>query len=639
MKEKFQTFAQLCTRSLAGDPMLRLEVEREQESHLEDVYEEERSEGKSESEAEDQAKKRFGEPEELAQSLLDANLRRLKLRARIRLAIKVALIPAILVGLVLCINLRTLSAMIMLGRHRETKTESLQEKMINAQIRSDMRTIDKADKDFVMNFLGLWQCGKESEWELERYRANPDSRIFTANYALSLIPSPNEHWEEQNCRELRNVIEHGRRIDPDNALYDYLEVKLILHPALTWHPGKTPKTAGYYTIADRAEFDRGMKLYLAALEKPFVNTYNMDVVKKAQQLLNPRKDLLGMMENISIYGSVPFRFNAEVRALTRESIFYGETLEKEGKSKEAKAYFDSWRQFIPQMLEHNSDMLMEVRNYYGCIRAYLASARQRGDTGETEKLKKIENIIAKWDLRRDPNGEGTWKHSGLFSAIFLSQLHEKIEIEDLAPGRKLTYLVSDTISMALQSLLLGYIIAVLALTVLILRLFGKRPFLVVLSRQSYLKILTWGILSPIALFLIYTHIDFLGGRNVAIGWNLPRFLIGQLGFILVFPLVFGAVFTAQLRKQGEILGFAKGKLPSATVGLNLLCGFVALLLITGGILRPLLSKECGYWVTKDPLLKCGIGFSKPETQITAELGSKLRLAIDSTDYAGNSAKN
>lgn len=73
MKEQLKAFTRLCTRSLSGDPALRLEIGRELETHLEDAYDEERCDGKTETEAEEFAKKRFGEPEELAQSLLDAN--------------------------------------------------------------------------------------------------------------------------------------------------------------------------------------------------------------------------------------------------------------------------------------------------------------------------------------------------------------------------------------------------------------------------------------------------------------------------------------------------------------------------------------------------------------------------------------
>jgi len=629
MKEQFQTFAQLCTRSLADDPALRLEVEQELEGHLEDACEEEQSEGKSESEAEDQAKKRFGEPEELAQSLLDANRRKLKLRARIRLAAKIALIPVILIGLALCIDLRTLTGISLLispGRSLASPN-TWQEKLFLANITHDINRLHEKDQKSIRNFLQPWTPGKKSLWQKERYETNPDSRAYTAAYALSQFSSE-VHWTDEERANYLRLLEHGRRIDPDNALYDYLEANLVTITALNM---EKKKQVWHYTVEDRAALDRGMKLYLAALEKPFVNTYSMEMPAEVRRLLNPRKDFFGLLERINIYANTPLPFVAQMRAINRKSMVYGEILLKEGKTAEAEKYLHSWRKFIPQQQKYNSNTLIEVLVCYGCIGVYLDSAQKRGDTVEAEKLNRISAILRDWKAQKSSNNHNILKHGGILSGIYLPALKEEIPVREFEPERKLSYLVGDLGSLALLSLFLTTLIIIFGIGLLMSRVAGHRPFLLFLPLKSYRKILIFGILIPIGIFLLYTHIDLLGGRDLSVQMNLLRWFLGVVGIVFVFPLFFEHIFLRELKKQGKRLGFRNGKLPFATNCLNRVFAFAVLLLVTGCILRPLLVWECRRYIARDGLFGTDTGYSQVELRVANQLNSKLADAIAAAD--------
>lgn len=638
MKEQFQSFTQLCTRSLADDPALRLEVGHELETHLEDACVEERSEGKSETEAENLAKKRFGEPEELAQSLLDANRKRLKLRARIRLAVKVALIPVILIGLALCIDLRTMAGICLLLNPTKffAPANSWQEKVFLAVATHDISHLHKEDQEFVRHFLQLWTPGKKSSWQRERYEKDPENRIFAANYVLSIIPDEKPGSTDKGRANYLRILEHGRRIDPDNALYDYLEADLVMHSALKWEKtehgiGPKKKTDWHYTVEDRAAFDHGMKLYLAALKKPFVNTCSMEPSTEACRLLNPQKDFLGLLERISIYANTHLGFLNRTREFSRKSVAYGEILLKEGKTAEAEKYFHSWRTFIPQQQKYNSNTLIEVLVYCSCIGTYLDSAQKRGDTVEAEKLNRIYTILQEWKERKDSNNDNIRKHGGILSGIFLSALKEKIPVRELEPERKLSYLIGDLAALALLSLLLMVLIVSFGIGVLISYFTGRRPFLLLLPLKSYQKILLFGVLIPIGIVLLYTHIDVLGGRDLSIQANLLRWGLGVTGIVLIFPFVFSEIFLHELKKQGKQLGFRRGKLPFATASLNMLCAFALLLFVTGCLLRPLLAWECRYRLAQDRLLNTTTGFTQLENQVTVELNAELADAIAKAD--------
>ena len=628
MKEQFQSFTQLCTRSLADDPALRLEVGHELEGHLEDACAEERSEGKSEAEAEDQAKKRFGEPEELAQSLLDANRRKLKLRARIRLAAKIALIPAILIGLALCIDLRMLTGFTLLCKLGDPwgfpYAQCLPDEWFRPVMEHELNHLPESERDLVRANLLLCAPRGKSPWEKACYEANPESPLFTANYALSLAQQLDRGQGEKERAEYLRVLERGRRIDPDNALYDYLEADLVLRSALTFENDK-------YEIRDRAALDRGMRIYLAALQKPFARTYAMDLSDTICRRLNPANDYLGMLERISIYSTTPMNFISIERKLTIIDLFYGELLLKEGKTAEAEPYFNAWRKFIPQIQKFDSRNLIEALVGYSCIKLYREAAEKRGDTAEAETLAKIYAPMKNWKEKGSRNTESLAKHSGMLTEMLLPPMREEVPADQFAPDRRLTYLLFDLAGLAVLSILLTICILFLAVAVAAARLMGKRPFLLLLPWKSYLRILVWGIAVPIAAFLLYTHIDALGGRDLSVRLNHPRLWAGFIGIILVFPVIFELVYLREQRKLGKHLGFRKGILPFATTYLNQLFAFAALLLITGCVLRPLLTWECRYYIAENKLFSADRGY----TQVEVETGNRLNAELADAIAAAN----
>jgi uncharacterized Tic20 family protein len=130
---------------------------------------------------------------------------------------------------------------------------------------------------------------------------------------------------------------------------------------------------------------------------------------------------------------------------------------------------------------------------------------------------------------------------------------------------------------------------------------------------------------------LYTHIDGFSGRNLSVQANLLRWGLGMLGIVIIFPLIFESLFAWQLKKQGKILGFTGGKVPFATLCLNQLFAFAALLLVTGCVLRPLLAWECRRCIEKDEVFNTDRGFTKVEAETATRLNAELADAIAAAD--------
>lgn len=93
-----------CTDPLREDWTLRQEVAQELRSHLEEKYAELRLQGLSPEECEARAVRCFGVPEEIGAGLFRANFHRLRRWAKVRFAIRILTVPAVLAALLLVLN-------------------------------------------------------------------------------------------------------------------------------------------------------------------------------------------------------------------------------------------------------------------------------------------------------------------------------------------------------------------------------------------------------------------------------------------------------------------------------------------------------------------------------------------------------
>ena len=635
MENPFKTFVATCTRSLADDEAMRREVSFELNSHLEEAYEEELSRAESPEEAAEMAKKRFGQPEELAVQLLNANIKRFSFRARMRRLLKIFIIPLLILGVILCIDLRTWVSVAIFCQYITPVPDSVSNAVkwfyrVELRSHSPAREILTAD----------W--GEELALAESLYDLDPDSRIYNAVYAQHLASelTSNTKEGEKNIYTpeqdeifdtFKRIITHGRTIDPDNALYDYLEASVLASRSLVWHEIveptvidgiETERTVKKYSIADRAELDRAMMIYLDGLKKPVMESYFYQLSEAACDSLPEGNDVLRMMEEGSINVTRIITHIAMLRLLTSQVIFYSQVLREEGKQSSAE-WLNSWEYFLPQILKGKYVFLdvFAVRYMAGI---YLDALHEEGL--DAPQLTNLRAVGDEWFALENPNEDIMREKKIIFSRVVAPKLDYELPSEYFTAENKLYFSIFDLLLLLPLALVLIIGAIVFALVAVIVRLFGRHPFIIILSIRDYLKILLIGIVLPLAVFYLYLHGSYFSGSDKTMEDILFRLVCVDVPFMVIYPVYFNLIVWWQLRKAGKNMGFRRGKIPLGTYCLNMMFFMVALLFITGGILRYAFNYDCKKYLAESGLNSTR-HFITLEAQVANNLGKRMLDAL------------
>ena len=130
------------------------------------------------------------------------------------------------------------------------------------------------------------------------------------------------------------------------------------------------------------------------------------------------------------------------------------------------------------------------------------------------------------------------------------------------------------------------------------------------------------MLLPLAVFLLYTHVDFLSGREFSFRMNWIRLFIG-IGFLLFLWIPLSAI----VRRE------TKGKL-FASYARSMLFPLALFLFLTGAVLRPLFDWEISHYWRRDTLFRNSKWSSVPEDQAHDLLAEKLKMFIQGKDKGG-----
>ncbi len=574
----FDKLAEQAASGLKGDQELYLDVKQELRSHLEEKAEKFAHDGHPEDESADLAKKSFGSPLDVAADLLNANKRRMKLRALFRLAFGALIVPvAILLALYL-------------GYGRFARLQATL-----APIIRDINFLDYGNWSpmHTLPFLGIDESrdryGEDLLYHLEypmsypdrireyweAHRQEPDSRIYYAYYAL--------FYKNEDERVYLGTMRLGEQIEPQNALYNVLLAEWYLKRGM-YERGEGPH--GYDEsqkdrLANQRLFDLGIAELRKAIEKPCLRSYQEELLRKKLGTL-PRPLLsedYAAMFSMTVRERFPHL--PRYRNLARRIPGSARILMSQGKSAEAEAVMDMWKPYSRLLLSDSDTALINglltmgsaklmtkaavevydsmgakakaenARHTYVRLKAVQDAVSKAAHPSRAEEVKKA-GVVCEHCL---PPPQPFGQHGSYLAKTLLNGfIGRGVTVNDLAPGRMHEHVLAEEATV--QALLAVFVLLMIAailqgfLSLLRLRRAASVPLLLILPAHDILRALLLGILLPMVVYWIYSRLPAIGGRQFGFTSTMhPRFIAEYVILGLAMILIPMAIVRRKIRQR------------------------------------------------------------------------------------------
>ena len=284
------------TEKLRHDRELRLDISHELQTHLDEAIDEYKASDYDEEAAITQAIKDMGDAEELADDLWQSNRFRMKLRAWCWWIARLSLWPACVLvtfGFIIT-GLSHVGMLQHSGEYGEVPDTGrfnpihLTSKLIEEHMRSRMspaqRLIAFGDEK-ASDQIQCWKALRD---------AFPDEPLYQLKYIGTLINTANNEKKPENKLVL-DELQRGRKLDPDNGVYDLIEASLLIRdvkfvedakqslvfPALRNKPTSDPNEPHHpYCFESPQSLDE-MKQAISLLERavyhPYITLHMMDM--------------------------------------------------------------------------------------------------------------------------------------------------------------------------------------------------------------------------------------------------------------------------------------------------------------------------------------------------------------------------
>ncbi len=517
-----------CTESLRGDWNLQQEVAQELRSHLEEKCAELKQQGLSPEECAARAVQCFGAPEEIGAGLFRANFRRLRRWAKVRFAIRILTVPAVLAALLLVLNFDVIGGL-----------ERLR----------DLRLFDAIPlPEFLFEAAGWWNAVPPAD-------AVESSSGDLPGLADRIVAG------ERRAGGRSGFFDVAIRHEPENALYRYEKAAALVTESVpeiaTADFVRSAAVLPPISQRARRKLELAAELYRSALLCPRCTDYAAERNRRDNRRRYPNENFHSAVGRLADAAVFPLPQLAAYRQLGRWIPFYAALLIREGRNGEAKALLDSWRRFAFHQLQ-DCDTVVGILTLQGILEGWRRNLPPLyAVLGEPEKgeiiIGEIARIIApvrRWQasVGRSPASQ----YGGIFSAFCAWNPQETPDAAQLAADRRITYALCDQlVLLCFGGIGLG-ITLLFGLIRLAEWLCGRREEWLRLSGRQVCRLLCFGILLPLVLCWILTHVDTLSGRDVAVFRN-PRVWLQWGCFLIVLPGWFMIYLRRLLEERARLL--------------------------------------------------------------------------------------
>jgi len=608
------------TEGLAGDAELRLDVRAELATHIEEKREELGAKGHNDNEALDLALKSFGPATDLAAELVEANRRRMKLRALARVTIRAGAVPAaVVVALLICVptalrHQRWVWDYVgMAGSIASSDVGGTRPSWIGLLFPAPTwgypfdefadRAVDGLPPEHAFLFRGDGSRATPAARQRAIWEAHPESKVYYGNYATHLCA------EDVDLDFFEREVRRGEELDPGNGRYNYLLAGTMLERASKW---ETPAAGGRgelkLVVEDRELLDRAMAELLKAGAKPYARTYWRHMVEERLALLPPARSVEEHGARTTVVASVLMRDLALRRSLARVVPHYARLLAAEGRREEATEILGAWYPMLAKAAE-DSYTLIELLAICGVADMvadkFPGGYEQLGDHEKAEETRRRARMIAEPIIRRRadrgrstrpmPQNRELWRRGGSYAAMLTPALFpgftDPPDDASLAPGRGLEQVVLEqsTLSLVLTALL----VLMLGAWVVSER---SRPAPVLLFRswEAAARVLGLGVLLPLLAFYVALRWIGLAGGGGSHGHPWLRLVAELLALLLLGALIASKRWrTAREASSPPILLLPSWRTAARILGLGVLLPLLTFYVYTR--LSGLAGRECSVY--------------------------------------------
>jgi len=551
-------FLDRVTVCLKNDLEVQLDVRAELRTHLEEQIAKFQNEGHTELEAIDLALGTFGSAGEVAESLLMANARRMKLRALARLSIRAVLIPAALILVVwVCASMANRSFP-RVG-------------WVNVQSELFEPLLDDLGEEQRFLFVGDTSRKRFSQQQRAIWEAHPDRIEYLDNYLTFLVE------DQMNSKAfppdyLITEFEHAKALDPENARYNYLLAGLLIKSSTSiknvdedeippeeiaaagsscsygWTCGG--RTRYQFEIRDRNLLNRAMTEILEGAKKPYFRSYAGAMAhERIAQLPRATK----VEEQAARVRMATGRFLPEnaigdeiVKAVARCAAL----AQQEGDTELSERLLQSWYPYATKMAEDGETGLDLLVIQYSMSQAEFDFAPifvSMNREAQAEAVRKLARSArapylgrsAQVPVNEDEGGlrDPRVQQGGLLSGTFVAPMY-------YPPGTSLRQIVSVNqnvlerigllgIALTLSAALIGSIL--IALRWIWARTDTGQPVLILLRPLAFARVVAYSILIPLFVYVVYTRWTTFSGREYSVLFMGGRFALelALLGFAMV----------------------------------------------------------------------------------------------------------
>jgi len=521
------------TEKLQRDPELRQEVRHELLTHLDECAQEFLAAGLTDREAHSKAIESFGNEDEVANRLYQANRQRMKVRTAVRWAGRIGLAPvavAVLAPLTVTTVASVLTVLAVLGFFSGM---GLNVSALRSTETSILSKLSDSDRALVEIPDGTPTALQKATQLLAR---SPNDPVLYGNYAtfafaadapkIDLGSKENPQAPDLAAVDrLCAILDQGEKIEPQNAYYPLLKAAALFQtsareldepedqqPGFAWtdnHDKPTRVTLERYQILNPALFSQALTAFHNAAGKPYLNDHSVDFLKRQMSVLPKpttlREGLYEMSVQIATLLPQLNTMREVINAAAGASIQQAEAGHREA----ALNILADCKSIAALHRTNNNAFLIQLIVAYGihsrvaALEVVIDDQLKLSSTVARDRLLHAEQIMT--SARSGPNGPYQ-EHVHQFALIEnrLTPGFVDWTTIDTRPERLAEYAVTDQMAIVAISALLLAMAAVYATGMLIYRWqHGTWPLGLYLGWKRLAGILTIAVVAPVGLYAIY----------------------------------------------------------------------------------------------------------------------------------------